>query len=56
MLVVGLVVLGAGALSPDERFGALGFVLGAPTAALGALSLLYGRIAPHLAALRRQRQ
>jgi hypothetical protein len=48
LVLIGLVVLGLGQLSTDERYEALGFVVGVPTLAVGALTLAYTRIGPHV--------
>jgi hypothetical protein len=56
MVVAGALVLLLGRLSSDERFVALGFVVGAPTLAIGALALAYTRIGPHVPNLRGWRE
>jgi hypothetical protein len=56
MIVFGAVVVGLGLLSSDERFEALGFVVGAPTVAIGAIALAYTRIGPHVPNPRRWRE
>ena len=43
----GLALL-AGNLSGDERFAALGFIVGGPMLAVGVLTLGYSRVAAHL--------
>ena len=56
MIAVGAVAVGLGMLANDERFEALGFVVGAPTVAIGVIALAYTRIGPHVPNLRRRRE
>lgn len=46
MLVIGAIVLLAGQLVTDERFAALGFVLGVPLIAVGGITIVYTRVRP----------
>jgi hypothetical protein len=56
MVGIGLVLLGISRFAGDPRFEALGFVVGAPVLAVGALTLAYTRIGPHIPNLRRWRE
>lgn len=55
LVLLGAAIYGLGQLSTDERFEALGFVVGTPIFAVGAITLAYTRIGPHIPDLRRRR-
>lgn len=53
MIILGAVVLGAGLAVPDERWQALAWVLGALTAGIGLVTLVYARVERHVPVPRR---
>lgn len=48
MVVVGVLLVAAGIVVPDERWRAAAWILGGMTGGVGLLTLVYARVEPHL--------